>query len=74
MLSTDCSRSYTTFSEGKTGLSHALSVWDGNGCNEDSSNLEGAMIKYNGEEVDLMNPGGACGKRDHGISCEFPIA
>ncbi|KAJ7280589.1 hypothetical protein C8J57DRAFT_1563446 [Mycena rebaudengoi] len=72
VLESNCDASQTSFGTGDTGLKHTLTVIDGNGCNSDSTNLDGASIKYNGQEAILQSPAdGMCGPRDHGISCQF---
>ena len=63
----------TTLKAGAIGLHHDLRVTNGNGCNKDSSNLNGASIAYNNQVAVLQASNGRCGKRDHGISCEFTL-
>ncbi|KAK7045111.1 hypothetical protein R3P38DRAFT_2882636 [Favolaschia claudopus] len=72
VLETNCDQKQTKFGTGETKLKHALAVTDGNGCNSGASNLQGASIHYNGQHVNLQDPAkGKCGKRSHGISCQF---
>ncbi|KAJ7478495.1 hypothetical protein FB451DRAFT_1172827 [Mycena latifolia] len=74
VLESNCDAKQTSFGTGATGLKHTLTVIDGNGCNSDSSNLDDAIIEYNGQEATLQSPrDGMCGPRDHGISCQFTL-
>ncbi|KAJ7149792.1 hypothetical protein C8R43DRAFT_1236371 [Mycena crocata] len=74
VLESNCAASSKTFSAGDTGLRSDLTVTDGNGCNSDSSNLDGAIIEYNGQQATLQDPADdMCGPRDHGISCQFTL-
>ncbi|KAF2161438.1 hypothetical protein M409DRAFT_28168 [Zasmidium cellare ATCC 36951] len=57
----------------QTKLEHTLIVTNGNGCDEDSSNLDGARMEYDGQKRDLSGEDEGCGKRSHGISCEFTL-
>lgn len=63
----------TVLRAGAVGLHHDLQVTNGNGCNKGSSNLNGASIAYHGQVAVLQASNGRCGKRDHGISCEFNL-
>ncbi|KAF9888904.1 hypothetical protein FE257_008274 [Aspergillus nanangensis] len=72
-LTMDCSQDKFKFSRSQTGLRGNLYVVNGNGCNDDSSNLDGALLSYNGQRRSLEGDDDNCGKRDHGISCEFSI-
>ncbi|KAJ7731975.1 hypothetical protein B0H16DRAFT_1023377 [Mycena metata] len=74
VLESDCSAKQTTHDKQATGLKQALTVIDGNGCNSDSSNLDGAIIEYGSQNAVLQAPvKGQCGPRNHGISCQFNL-
>ena len=70
-LSMDCASDEYTFSTSQTGLGSSLTVVNGNGCNDDSSNLDGASLSYGAQKRSLEGDDDNCGPRDHGISCEF---
>ncbi|KAF2252852.1 hypothetical protein BU26DRAFT_547499 [Trematosphaeria pertusa] len=74
-LGTQCGAGHpVTFSTSQTSLNHAFKVTNGNGCDWFSSNLDDAAMDYNGQHRDLgADPAAGCGKRDHGISCEFDL-
>ncbi|OJI95885.1 hypothetical protein ASPVEDRAFT_77659 [Aspergillus versicolor CBS 583.65] len=72
-LTMDCASDKYTFGTGDTGLRDSFTVVNGNGCNSDSSNLSGAEMSYRGQKRSLSGSDSGCGKRDHGISCEFDL-
>ncbi|KAL4900666.1 hypothetical protein BDW74DRAFT_161321 [Aspergillus multicolor] len=74
-LSMDCASAGDryTFGTGYTGLKNSITVVNGNGCNDDSSNLDGGSLKYGSQSRSLAGDDKGCGKRDHGISCEFDL-
>ncbi|KAI0544052.1 hypothetical protein F4679DRAFT_577154 [Xylaria curta] len=61
----------TIISKAKTGLNDDLVVTNGDGCDTDASGLSGASIAYGDQVINLASSGGACGPRDHGITCQF---
>ncbi|KAL4969882.1 uncharacterized protein BDV14DRAFT_195414 [Aspergillus stella-maris] len=74
-LTMDCAASNDqyTFGTGDTGLKTSFTVVNGNGCEDGSSNLNGAQMKYGSQVVSLEGSSDNCGDRDHGISCEFNL-
>ncbi|KAI1737856.1 hypothetical protein F4680DRAFT_450530 [Xylaria scruposa] len=54
-----------------TGLNDDLVVTNGDGCDTDASGLSGASIAYGDQVINFASSGGACGPRDHGITCQF---
>ncbi|KAL4806375.1 hypothetical protein BDV18DRAFT_160444 [Aspergillus unguis] len=72
-LTMDCDPDTESFGTDKTGLKHSITVTNGNGCEPDKSNLDGASIKYDGQTRSLKGDDDNCGKRSHGISCEFDL-
>ncbi|KAK4505477.1 hypothetical protein PRZ48_003440 [Zasmidium cellare] len=52
----------------QTQLEHTLIVYNGNGCDGDENDLDGARMEYDGQKRDLSGGDEGCGKRDHGIS------
>ncbi|RAK99903.1 uncharacterized protein BO80DRAFT_476869 [Aspergillus ibericus CBS 121593] len=57
-----------TFGASSIGLSDDIVVYNGEGCDEDASDLKGGYIKYGSTTKSLQD---GCGSRDHGVTCEF---
>ncbi|KAL4942772.1 hypothetical protein BDV06DRAFT_235210 [Aspergillus oleicola] len=74
-LTMDCANENDeyNFGTGDTGLRNTLTVINGNGCDDGSSNLNGGSLKYGGQTRSLKGDDDNCGDRDHGISCEFDL-
>ncbi|KAL3470044.1 hypothetical protein BJX99DRAFT_267690 [Aspergillus californicus] len=72
-LSMDCTRDSYTFGTGDTSLRSSFNVVNGNGCNDDSSNLDGGSMTYGSQTRSLEGDDDNCGDRDHGITCEFDL-
>ena len=72
-LTMDCVYDSYTFKTERTGLRNPLIVFNGNGCDSDSSNLDDASIRYGDQDVSLDGSDDNCGSRDHGISCQFDL-
>ncbi|PWY86690.1 hypothetical protein BO70DRAFT_378373 [Aspergillus heteromorphus CBS 117.55] len=57
-----------SFDATSIGLEESITVYNGEGCDSDASNLESGYIKYGTTEKSLET---GCGTRDHGVTCEF---
>lgn len=69
----DCTYNHYTFNAAWTGLRNSITIYNGNGCDSDSSNLDDASIVYGDQDVSLDGSSENCGPRDHGISCQFDL-